>query len=52
MDYSAHSALPMIKCQDLKIHYGDHVAVDSLCFEVGKGSVYGLIASIIWLTLV
>ena len=43
MDYSAHSALPMIKCQDLKIHYGDHVAVDSLCFEVGKGSVYGLI---------
>ena len=43
MDYSALSALPMIKCQDLKIHYGDHVAVDSLCFEVGNGSVYGLI---------
>ena len=35
--------LPMISVQDLKIHYGDFVAVDRLSFEVRKGSVYGLI---------
>ena len=33
----------MISVQDLKIHYGDFVAVDRLSFEVRKGSVYGLI---------
>ena len=33
----------MIKCKDLMIHYGDQVAVNSLSFEVEKGSVYGLI---------
>ena len=43
MTSDAHAILPMIKCQDLKIHYGDHVAVDSLSFEVKRGSVYGLI---------
>ena len=43
MASDAHAILPMIKCEDLKIHYGDHVAVDSLSFEVTSGSVYGLI---------
>jgi ABC-2 type transport system ATP-binding protein len=33
----------MISVKDLKIHYGDFVAVDRLTFEVEKGSVYGLI---------
>ena len=33
----------MIKVTDLKIHYGDHVAVDQLSFSVPGGSVYGLI---------
>ena len=33
----------MISVKDLKIHYGDFVAVDRLTFEVKKGSVYGLI---------
>ena len=33
----------MISVKDLKIHYGNFVAVDRLTFEVGKGSVYGLI---------
>ena len=33
----------MISVTDLKIHYGNFVAVDRLTFEVGKGSVYGLI---------
>ena len=33
----------MISVQDLKIHYGDFVAVDQLTFQVEKGSVYGLI---------
>ena len=40
---SARYPLPMISVQDLKIHYGDFVAVDRLTFEVEKGSVYGLI---------
>jgi ABC-2 type transport system ATP-binding protein len=33
----------MISVKDLKIHYGDFVAVDRLTFGVEKGSVYGLI---------
>ena len=33
----------MISVQDLKIHYGNFVAVDQLTFQVEKGSVYGLI---------
>ena len=33
----------MISVKDLKIHYGDFVAVDRLTFAVEKGSVYGLI---------
>ena len=33
----------MIKVSDLKIHYGDQVAVNRLSFTVPKGSVYGLI---------
>ena len=33
----------MIKVTDLKIHYGDHVAVDQLSFSVPSGTVYGLI---------
>ena len=33
----------MISVKDLKIHYGNFVAVDRLTFEVGKGLVYGLI---------
>ena len=36
-------ASPMISVKDLKIHYGEFVAVDRLTFEVEKGSVYGLI---------
>ena len=33
----------MINVQDLKIHYGEFVAVDNLSFSVKKGSVFGLI---------
>ena len=33
----------MIEVSDLKIHYGDQVAVNRLSFTVPKGSVYGLI---------
>ncbi len=33
----------MISVQDLKIHFGNFVAVDQLTFQVEKGSVYGLI---------
>ena len=33
----------MISVRDLKIHYGEHVAVDSLSFSVESGSVFGLI---------
>ena len=33
----------MIKVEDLKIHYGEFVAVDNLSFSVKKGSVFGLI---------
>jgi ABC-2 type transport system ATP-binding protein len=33
----------MIKITDLKIHYGEFVAVDSLSFSVKQGSVFGLI---------
>ena len=33
----------MISVKDLKIHYGNFVAVDRLTLEVGKGLVYGLI---------
>ena len=33
----------MIKVRDLKVYYGDNVAVDGLSFEVKKGEVYGLI---------
>ncbi len=33
----------MISVKELKIHYGEHVAVDSLSFSVTKGSVFGLI---------
>ncbi|MBN38967.1 MAG: hypothetical protein CMI29_10965 [Opitutae bacterium] len=33
----------MISVQDLKIHYGNFVAVDQLTFQVEEGSVYGLI---------
>ena len=33
----------MIQVQDLKIHYGDFVAVDNLSFSVKPGSVFGLI---------
>lgn len=33
----------MIRVQDLKIHYGEFVAVDNLSFAVKKGTVYGLI---------
>ena len=33
----------MIKVTDLKIHFGDKVAVDHLSFTVPTGSVYGLI---------
>jgi len=33
----------MISVKDLKIHYGEHVAVDSLSFSVESGSVFGLI---------
>ena len=33
----------MIQVQDLKIHYGEFVAVDNLSFSVKKGSVFGLI---------
>ena len=33
----------MINVQDLKIHYGEFVAVDNLSFSVKQGSVFGLI---------
>ena len=33
----------MIQVEDLKIHYGEFVAVDNLSFSVKKGSVFGLI---------
>ena len=33
----------MIEVRDLKVYYGDKVAVDGLSFEVEKGEVYGLI---------
>ena len=33
----------MIQVQDLKIHYGDFVAVNNLSFSVKSGSVFGLI---------
>ena len=33
----------MINVQDLKIHYGEFVAVDNLSFSVKPGSVFGLI---------
>jgi ABC-2 type transport system ATP-binding protein len=33
----------MIEVRDLKVYYGDNVAVDGLSFEVKKGEVYGLI---------
>ena len=33
----------MIQVEDLKIHYGEFVAVDNLSFFVKKGSVFGLI---------
>lgn len=33
----------MIQVRDLKVDYGDHVAVDGLSFEVKRGEVYGLI---------
>ena len=33
----------MIQVEDLKIHYGEFVAVDNLSFSVNKGSVFGLI---------
>ena len=33
----------MIQVQDLKIHYGDFVAVDNLSFSVKPGTVFGLI---------
>ncbi|MBT3569695.1 MAG: ABC transporter ATP-binding protein, partial [Opitutae bacterium] len=33
----------MIEVRDLKVYYGDNVAVDGLSFEVEKGEVYGLI---------
>ncbi len=33
----------MIEVRDLKVDYGDIVAVDGLSFEVEKGEVYGLI---------
>ncbi len=33
----------MIHVEDLKIHYGEFVAVDNLSFTVKKGSIFGLI---------
>ncbi|MAL85757.1 MAG: ABC transporter [Opitutae bacterium] len=33
----------MIKVQDLKIHYGEFVAVNNLSFSVKQGSIFGLI---------
>ncbi len=33
----------MIEVTDLKIHYGDQVAVDQLSFSVKSGSIFGLI---------
>ena len=33
----------MIQVEELKIHYGEFVAVDNLSFSVKKGSVFGLI---------
>ena len=33
----------MIEVRDLKVHYGDTVAVDGISFEVKTGEVYGLI---------
>ena len=33
----------MIEVRDLKVYYGDNVAVGGLSFEVEKGEVYGLI---------
>jgi len=33
----------MINIQDLKIHYGEFVAVNNLSFSVKPGSVFGLI---------
>lgn len=33
----------MIQVRDLKVDYGDIVAVDGLSFEIEKGAVYGLI---------
>lgn len=33
----------MIQVRDLKVDYGDHVAVDGLTFQVERGEVYGLI---------
>ena len=44
MIFNFLSILPlMIQVQDLKIHYGDFVAVDNLSFSVKPGSVFGLI---------
>ena len=33
----------MIEVKDLKLHYGDFVAVNQLTFSVKPGSIYGLI---------
>ena len=33
----------MIKVQDLKIHYGEFVAVNNLSFSVKQGTIFGLI---------
>ena len=33
----------MIEVRDLKVDYGDTVAVEELCFEVKAGEIYGLI---------
>ena len=40
---SDHLLHQMIQVEDLKIHYGEFVAVDNLSFTVKKGSVFGLI---------
>ena len=33
----------MIQVEDLKIHYGEFVAVNNLSFSVKQGSIFGLI---------
>ena len=40
---SSHSPRPAIDIRDLRVDYGDFVAVDDLCLKVPPGEVFGLV---------